>query len=138
MPANTLPIFGRLPHIGWANLVQTANTAKDAASGTVYTPFTADATNGSFVESIRFRARGTNVATVARIFINNGSATTTAANNALFYEVTLPATTLSEVAALAPIAVPINVALPPGYRILVTVGTGVAAGYDVTVTGANY
>jgi hypothetical protein len=138
MAANTLPIFGRLPHIGWVNNALAANTAKDAASGTVYTAFTADATNGSFVESIRFRARGTNVATVARIFINNGGVTTTAANNVLFHEVTLPATTLSEIAALAPIALPINVALPPGYRILITLGTAVAAGYDVAVTGADY
>jgi len=41
--------------------------------------FTAGA-NGSYVQRLRFKAIGTNTASVARIFINNGSANTTAAS----------------------------------------------------------
>ena len=48
-----------------------SNTAKDG-TGTVLTVFTADSTNGSYLSTLSFRAAGTNVATVARVFINNG------------------------------------------------------------------
>ena len=34
--------------------------------------FTADTVNGSFIQRLRFKAVGTNVATVARIYLNNG------------------------------------------------------------------
>jgi hypothetical protein len=138
MPANTDPIYSRLADVQWgATTVATANTAKDG-TGTVLTVFTADATNGGYVQRIRFRAAGTNVATVARVFINNGSANSTAANNILWDEITLSATTLSEVAALATYELPLNFALPAGYKINVTVGTTVSAGYYVTVIGGKY
>lgn len=138
MPANTQPIFSSLGDIEWgATALTTQNTAKDG-TGTVLTVFTADATNGGFVQRIRFRAAGTNIATVARVFINNGSANTTPANNILYDEITLAATTLSEVAALAVYELPLNFALPPGYKLNVTLGTTVAAGYYVSVIGGKY
>ena len=80
--------------IGWATLTA-ANTNKDG-TGTVATILTG-ATNGSQPHVLKFRPLGTNVATVARVFVNNGGATSTAANNTLFQEVTLPETTLTEV-----------------------------------------
>ena len=135
---NPTPIMSRVGDIQWGTTtVATANTAKDG-TGTVLTAFTADATNGGFVQRIRFRAAGTNIATVARVFINNGSTNTTAANNILWDEITLAATTLSEVAALATYELPLNFALPPGYKLNVTVGTTVAAGYYVSVIGGKY
>jgi hypothetical protein len=138
MAVNTLPIFVRRGQIEWgATALATANTAKDG-TGTVLTVFTADATEGSYAYKLRARPAGTNVATVLRIFINNGSTNATAANNILFDEITLPATTLSEVAALAMYEVPLNIALPPGYKINVTIGTTVAAGYYVSVVGGLY
>lgn len=138
MAANTSPIFGRAADVQWgASAITTANTAKDG-TGTVLTAFTADATEGSFVQRIRFRAAGTNVATVARVFINNGSTNATAANNILWDEITLAATTLSEVAALATYELPLNFALPAGYKLNVTIGTSVSAGYYVTVIGSKY
>jgi len=138
MPANTQPIFSSLGDIEWgATVLNTQNTAKDG-TGTVLTCFTADATNGGFVQRIRFRAAGTNIATVARVFINNGSANSTPANNILYDEITLAATTLSEVAALAVYELPLNFALPPGYKLNVTLGTTVAAGYYVSVIGGKY
>lgn len=138
MTANTTPIYSKVGDIQWgATTVATANTAKDG-TGTVLTVFTADATNGGRVEKIRFRAAGTNVATVARVFINNGSTNTTAANNILYEEITLPSTTLSEIAALANQEITLAIALPPGYKINVTIGTTVAAGYYVSVIGGKY
>lgn len=146
MAANTSPIYSLLGDVQWGT-VATANTAKDG-TGTVVTIFTADATNGGRVERVRFRALGTNVATVARIFVNNGSTNATATNNTLYAEITLPATTLSEVAALVlqEIPNPLNIidmsgfplVLPPGYKLNVTIGTTVSAGYAVTAVGGKY
>lgn len=143
---NTSQVFSLVGDIQWI-VISAANTAKDG-TGTVATIFTADATNGGRIERIRFRALGTNVATVARVFINNGATNATAANNTLWAEVTLPATTLSEVAALALVEIPnaatvpdgtgFPLVLPPGYKLNVTLGTAVAAGYSVTGAGGKY
>lgn len=145
MPANTQPIFSIAGDIEWGSTdgnggatgsLKTQNTAKDG-TGTVLTVFTADV-DGAFVQRIRFRTAGTNIATVARVFINNGSANSTAANNVLFDEITLAATTLSEVAAQPVYELPLNFALPAGFKINVTLGTTVAAGYFVSVVGGKY
>lgn len=138
MAANNIhPIFTGSPQMDWgATALATANTAKDG-TGTVLTVFTAGA-NGGFVQKIRFRAAGTNIASVGRIFINNGASSATPANNILFDEITLSATTLSEVAALQLFEVQLMIAIPAGYKINVTVGTTVAAGYYVSVVGGTY
>lgn len=141
MPANNQPIFTRTPDVQWTVSATTvANTTTDLTSGTIYLAFTADATNGGYVQRIRFRTLGTNSnATVARIWINNAQTTTTAANNTLFDEITLPNTAASQVAAQANYELPLNFALPAGYRIYVTVGTApTSAGWDVTVIGGKY
>lgn len=138
MAGNTSPIFSRVGDVQWSNAVLAANTTTDLTSGTSYLVFTADATNGGRLEKLIARALGTNVATVLRIWINNGSTTATAANNSLLHEATLAATTLSQVAALAAIDIAMNLVLPPGYRIYVTLGTAVAAGYDVIGVGGKY
>jgi hypothetical protein len=138
MPANVQPIYTRVPDIQWAtSAVLAANTTKDLTSGTIYPVFTAG-TEGSFVQRIRFRALGTNVVTVARVWINNGSTTATAANNTLWDEITLNATTGTETAALATQELPLNIGLPSGYVLYVTLGTVVVAGFDVTVIGGDY
>ncbi len=137
MAINTQPIFSRGGSIQWVSPALTAaNTAKDG-TGAVATLFTAGA-DGAFVQKLVARPLGTNVATVLRVFINNGSVNTTAANNSLIAELTLPATTLSEVAALAPYELPLNFALPAGYKLNATIGTAVAAGYQVSVLGGTY
>ena len=138
MAANTLPIFTLVGDIQWgATVLATANTAKDG-TGTVLTVFTADATNGGYVTKVVFRAAGTCIATVARLFINNGSPNGTAANNILFAELPLPATTLSETAQLAGQEIPLGFALPPGYKLNCTVGTTVSAGYYISTIGGKY
>lgn len=143
---NITPIYSRVGQINWGT-VTTANTAKDG-TGTVVTIFTSDTTNGGRVERVRARALGTNIASVLRIFINNGSTNATAANNTLWAEATLPATTLSEVAALANVEIPnaatvpdatgFPLVLPAGYKLNITIGTTVAAGYAVAAVGGAY
>lgn len=135
MPANTVPIYTNVPNIGYGQ-VATANTAKDG-TGTVVTVFTAG-NNGSRVEKIRFRAKGTNVATVARVFLNNGGANSSATNNVLYDELTLAATTLSEVAQLAHYEIILGIALPATWTVMVTIGTTVSAGYAITCVGGDY
>lgn len=137
MPANTAPIFTLLPEILWNNSVSAANTTTDLTSGTIYDVFTGG-TNGSYVQKIRFRHVGTNVATVVRVWLNNGGATTTALNNTLFDEITIAANTVSQTAASTNYELPLNFALPPSYRIYVTTGTVLAAGLDVSVIGGDY
>ena len=147
--ANTSQIFSRIASIQWGAAdgnggtggpLLTANTARDG-TGTVLTIFTSDATNGGLVNAVRARAVGTNTASVLRVFINNGSTNATIANNVLWAEISLPATTASAVAALADVVLAdpfFPLALPPGYKLNVTVGTTVAAGYFVSAAGGKY
>lgn len=139
MPANTSPIFTLTPDIRWAVSATTANTTKDLTSGTIYPMFTGG-TNGSYVQRVRFRTLGTNLAaTVGRIWINNGGTTTTLTNNVLWDEITLPATTVSEVAAQSTYELPLNFALPPNYVLYLTLATAPnAAGWDAVVIGGDY
>jgi hypothetical protein len=141
MPANNQPIFTRLADIQWTVSAMTvANTTTDLTSGTIYLAFSADSTNGGYVQRIRFRTLGSNTnATVARVWVNNGLTTATAANNALFDEITLPTTTVSQVAAQSNYELPLNFALPAGYRIYITLGTApTSAGWGATVIGGKY
>jgi len=139
MPANVQPIYSKIADIQWATaIVQSANTTTDLTSGTIYPVFTADTTNGGYVQRIRFRPLGSNAATVARVWINNGSDTTVAANNTLWDEIAIALTTVSQTAAQATYELPLNFPLPPSYRLYITLGTAVAAGFDVTVIGGKY
>jgi hypothetical protein len=147
MAQNTNPIFPLVPEVLWVSGTAatagtpglTANTTTDLTAGTIYGPiFTADATDGSRLDFIKVRSLGTNVATVIRIWINNGSVTTTAANNTLYLERTLSATTVSQTAELPDIILPLNISLAPGYRVYATFGTAVAAGFHLTAVGGDY
>ncbi len=138
MAANTAPIFPRTPQVEWAQPVLAANTTTDLTSGTIYQVFAADATEGSRVDYLQIMALGTNVATVLRVWINNGSTTATAANNVMHKNITLPATTVSQTAQLTEQQVNLDLSLPPGYKLYVTLGTAVAAGYGVTAVGGKY
>jgi hypothetical protein len=134
---NTQPIYTASADTQWVGGALTANTTKDLSSGTSYLAFTAS-DRGGYVQRIRLRPLGTNVASLARIFINNGGITGTASNNILWDEITLPATTVSETSALPTYELPLNFALPAGYQIYVTIATGVAAGFAITVIGGKY
>ena len=139
MAANIQPIYSRLADVQWAtDIVQSANTTTTLTSGTIYPVFTADTTNGGYVQRIRFRPLGTNAATVARVWINNGGDTTVSANNSLWDEIAIALTTVSQTAAQPTYELPLNFPLPANYRLYVTLGTAVLAGFDVTVIGGKY
>ena len=151
MAGNTDPIYSRKGSIAWSaatsgNTLGKATYRTSTYDGSNATTdaivFTADATNGSFVQRIRFKAgNGANAtAAVARIWINNGSAQTTAANNTLYDEISLPTTTTSTTAATASIDLQMNFALPAGYRIIVGVSSSadLAGGWVATVIGGDY
>ena len=138
MVANTAPIFSKAARADWAAAaVVAANTAKDG-TGTVTTVFTAGATDGSFVQKIVIRPLGTNVATVMRVFLNNGATNATPANNTMIAAIGLPATTVSETTAQIGVEFPLNLPIPATDRLFVTLGTAVAAGFAVTVFGGDY
>jgi hypothetical protein len=146
MPANQAPIFALVPVASYASGAAanaatpgvTANTTKDGSSGTIYGPIFVAGVNGSRLDFIRLRALGTNVATVCRVWLNNGGVTTTASNNMLFTEATLAATTLSETSALTENTITVNASLPAGYRVYLTFGTAQAAGHHATSIGGDY
>lgn len=136
MAANTNPIFTLTPNFTVGQTVATSNTAKDG-TGTVVTIYTAGA-NGGLVYSVNWQPLGTNIATVGRIFINNGSTPTVATNNTYFTDITLPATTNSETAQISKTTSVLNITLPAGYKLLVTIGTTVAAGFAVSTVAEDY
>lgn len=143
MAANTTPIYSKAGLISFSELLKTANIAKDG-TGVTSLIFTAGA-DGARVERVRIKPVGTNVATVVRIFINNGSDPTVAANNVLYAEKTIAANTLSEVAESVLNELPtitdttaFPLVLPPSYRLYATIGTTVAAGIRITAIGSTY
>ena len=137
MAQNTSPIFIGVPNFGIGTNVTAANTAMDG-TGTVVSVFTAGA-NGGFVRRLRVKALGTNVATVLRIFVNNGSTNSSATNNVLIGELALSASTASNSAGVAPdYEYPMNLVLPASYVVNVCIGTAVSAGWIVSAEGGNY
>ena len=139
MAINTAPIFSGVGDIEWTTVQTAANTTYDGTIGTPAIVFSASI-DGGFVQRIRFRASGSATATVARVFINNGQSTGSVGNNVLFDEITLAATTAIQTAATAVYELPLNIALPPGYRILTTLGTVQSAGggWFATAIGGSY
>jgi len=140
MAANTTPIFSKIGAIGGIGntTITTATGDYTGISTNNILIFTSDATNGGFVQRIRFKAIGTNIATVMRIYINNGTSNTTATNNVFYGELSLPATTASNTAGTVDIDYPLNFALPAGYKLYAGVATTVASGWVATVIAGAY
>ena len=135
MPANTSPIFILTPKAGFVALTTGSNNY-DGTSGSA-TLFTAG-TNGSFLNEITLEAAGTNIATVIRFWINNGSSIGTATNNSLFCTWGLAATTASATSSTQPISIPIRKLIPAGYLVVATLATTVAAGWATTAWYGDY
>jgi hypothetical protein len=79
---NNAPIYSRQADVDGSSVFTTAAADYTGQGANNSIIFKADTTNGGFVQRLRFKALGTNVATVARIYINNGflrSATSLAA-----------------------------------------------------------
>jgi hypothetical protein len=143
MAANIDPVFSRLGDVQFQSAAMTAaNNTLDITSGTSYLVFTADATNGGYVSYIRVTPSPANntAATVVRVWLNNGAATGTATNSAFFTAATIAATTASATTALIETTIPINLALPAGYRIYLTLGTapGGSGQFNAAAVGGKY
>lgn len=147
MPANTNPIYsalGRADSVAANNsglvVGPTANTALNG-DGTMYKAFTANTTNGSYVQKMRFRPVGSPAATVSRVFISSNATTTSNTATWLYDEITLPATTVSQTAATSVFELPLNFAMPPNYALWVTFGTSTGTsgnGYSVVTIAGDY
>lgn len=143
MPANTSPVYSLTGDVsnnastGMSQLITAAANDYTGISANNSKVFTAGA-NGSYVESLRFKAGGTNIPTVARIYFNNGTDHTTATNNVFFGELSLPTTTAIATAATVDIEYPINRVLNANFQIWVGLGTAVAAGWVVTPSAGDY
>ena len=138
---NTDPIFskvGSVATVGTTMGVAVLTQQQDYTGINSTLVWTADATNGGFIQRIRFKALGTNIATVARIFLNNGSSPGTAANNQFYGEVSLPATTQINTAATIDLDYPMNFALDPTFRIYWQLALTVSAGWIATGIGGKY
>lgn len=148
MPANTSPVFALTPNIG-VGAATAANTVGDGGgtiSTDIFKVFTAGA-NGSWVSRLRFHPASSVAATamtgtVARIFVSSqASGATTNANTMLIAEVALGAVSADHsTAAVNPVDVPLNFALPANWTILVTNHAAPAANtrWETTVYGGDY
>jgi hypothetical protein len=124
MPANTAPIYGLVPNIGFANISTTSTLTRSDGVGTIGTnlfkAFTAGV-NGSFIQKVRFlpvanTAAVTTVATTLRVFISTvGTGSTTAADTYLIGEVSVPGLTTAAANSTAAVnyyELPLNFAIP--------------------------
>lgn len=145
MAGNTSPIFSRVGSISWAQVTGT-DGSQDGTDADVQLVYTADSTNGSFVHKITLQPRSASgsvsfPAGAARVYMNNGSTNGTAANNSLIKEISIPASTVNVAATAASVAyeIPLNIQLPPSYRLYVGYSSSVANGVlQVTAFGGNY
>lgn len=145
MPGNADPIFSRVGDVttnattGMAQAITAAANDFTGAGANNVLVWTADATNGGYIQRLRLKAAGTNVASAIRFFINNGSSNTTATNNSFWGELPLPSTSASTTAMTGPdIDYVLGFALPAGFRIYAGLATAVAAGWFVTPVAGKY
>jgi hypothetical protein len=130
------PQFTGTPKIAWSGNLTSGTNTYDGTSGTTVV-FTAGA-SGSFLRSLELEAAGTNVASVLRIFINNGSTVGTASNNALVMQYSLPATTASSTVGTPHITIPLNLAVQANYVVRVVLATTVSAGWQISSVYGDY
>lgn len=148
MAGNAIPQFTKNGILG-SVLVTAANTSS-AGGGTIATDifraFTADATNGSFIDYVRCipvaTTSTTTTATVGRIYASSvTSGATTSANTLLLAEVSLPASAAANSSsAVNYIDIPLNFRLPAGWTILVTnqVAPAANSNWRFIVVGGDY
>ena len=141
MAANSLPIYGRTSdlQIGGAVIGSSANTATDGTGANTYLIYTADATEGSFVQKVTLKPISTTAATVARLWVCEDTGTftagttNTAANTSLLAEVAVAAWTASNTLASPAYEIALNVPMIASTKLLMTFGTSTGAG----TTGFN-
>lgn len=147
MPANTSPIYALQPDVSsnagtaMAPTLTTAAADYTGASANNQLVYTANSTEGGIVRGVFFAPLGSNTASVARVYLNNGSVNTTAGNNSYIGGFSLPGTAASNIAAEASFFYPFpngGIGLNPGFRIFVGLGTTVVGGWRVTPVAGRY
>ena len=103
------------------------------ATGGEYALFTP--TSNTYTQTIPYLSATAAAANNATQFANPLDFVT---NNMFYGEVSLPIVTVTATAATVEIDYPMNFALPPGYRILIGLGTTVTSGWAVTAIGGKY
>ena len=148
MPANTTPIFTVTPKMSWGTInpvgllavTGTASGAFDGTNSNVTLVYTAGA-NGGFVQKLILESGGTNsTASVARLWVNNGTANTAASANSLIMQYALPVTTVSTTTATAHIEIPLMYQIPAGYRIYLAISSSanLGAGWYHSIVAGDY
>ena len=144
MGANTQPIFSKIGDVssngttGMAPTITTATGDYTGVSANHKLVFTADATNGGFIQRLRFKCLGSATQSVARIYINNGTDNTTATNNSWYGEISLPAVSAINTTSIIDLDYPMNIAIPAGFKIFVGLGTTVTLGWVVIPIAGKY
>jgi hypothetical protein len=147
--ANTDPIYSRTWDIQLAGAIigTNANTATDGTGANTTLIFTADATDGGFVNFVRLKSVSSTSATVARLWYCSATGaftpgtTNTAANTTMIAELSIVAWTASNTLASPVYDIPVNFGLPPSTKLLMTFGTSTGAGttgFNPLVIGGKY
>ena len=144
MARNTKPIFSAKPRnsandaiVFPATLIAAANDVTGVSASNALL-FTASLLHGGYLEALQFEPLGTNVATMVRLFLNNGADPTVAANNQKLAEIALPLSTISTTVPMNGLVIPIRRQLQAGFRIYGGLTLAVAAGWEVTPWGGSY
>jgi hypothetical protein len=135
MAANTAPIYGRIADIQVCGSVigTAANTATDGTGANISLIYTADATEGSYVSTVRLKSISTIAATVARLWVCTATGaftpgtTNTAANTTMIGEISVAAFTASNTLASPVYEFPVNMPLNASFKLLMTFGTSTGA-----------
>ena len=137
MAQNTAPIFTLVPVCSFGTLTGNIGLTRSDGVGTIGTDifkmFTADATDGSYVNKVRITAAATAsasmTASVIRIYISSiTSGATTAADTVLYTEVAVAALAAANTSnATNYYEVPFAIALPPSYTILASIDDNLTA-----------
>lgn len=141
MAANINPSFTGSANNGLLHLLLVTGdgASYDGTGANAKIIFIADATNGSFFERVDVTPAGTNgTASVMRFWRNNGSSVGSASNNNFIGELSLPATTASQAAALVQQVKAFGFWLEPGFRIIAGLGNSGSAGWYAQAYGGNY
>lgn len=152
MAANTSPIFSDSPNVSngiWTSSL-TANTKSDG-TGTIGTDmvlvFTANATDGSFVNRIRFTpsasvAATATTASVIRVYYSTvGSGATARTNTFLIAEIAVPAQTADQTTTATNFyEIPLGFGMPAGSFLHFSMHHAAAANtsWQATCFGGNY
>lgn len=148
---NTAPVYSYVSGVTGSALITTAATLVHDISGTIgtdiYLAFTSDATNGGFVQRIRFKYAGNSTTTsnpaIMKVWLSTVSTgTPTIGTQAWLWDtVALPATgALSTTATAGVYEIPFGFALPPSMSILckITVSQPANFGWLATVIAGKY